>query len=127
MDDDGSAAAQIRLLSGAKLVVLPILRESLVASGISTCLNAMRLARCVIASEGPGTSDVFDTEIITVPPESPAALANAIQTAWDDDRLRREKAEAGLAYAVKAGGEKELYQRIIDCVAKHAGNQPQQR
>ncbi len=114
-DDDGSEAAQIRILGNAKIVVLPILKGSLVASGISTCLNAMRLGKCVIGSEGPGMSDIFGDEIISVPPEDPGALAAAIGRAWEDDDLRLRTGRAGRIYALKAGGEPELYQRIIDC------------
>ncbi len=115
--DDGSEAAQIRILSGAKLVVLPILKTSMVASGISTCLNAMMLGKCVIGSEGPGMTDVFTSrEILTVPAEDPTALAEAIRTAWDDQALRTRTAMAGHAYAVHAGGESDLYARIIDQV-----------
>ena len=114
LDDDGSEAAQIRILGGAKMVVLPILKASLVASGISTCLNAMSLGRCVIGSEGPGMSDIFEREIIAVPPEDPVALAAAIRNAWEDDDLRLVTARAGRAYALNVGGEQDLYRRIID-------------
>ncbi len=47
LEDDGSELSQIRILSGAKIMVLPILKSSLVASGISTGLNAMQLGKCV--------------------------------------------------------------------------------
>lgn len=114
LEDDGSEEAQIRILGGAKLVVLPILKASLVASGISTCLNAMQLGKCVIGSDGPGMSDIFGQEIIAVPPEEPEALAAAIRRAWEDDDLRLRTAQAGRAYALKAGGEQDLYQRMID-------------
>jgi glycosyltransferase involved in cell wall biosynthesis len=113
-EDDGSEAAQIRILGNAKIVVLPILRASLVASGISTCLNAMQLGKCVIGTEGPGMSDIFQDEIIAVPPEDPAALAAAIRRAWEDSALRSRTGHAGRIYALQAGGESELYQRIID-------------
>jgi len=114
VEDDGSAQAQIRILAHAKIVVLPILKDSLVASGISTCLNAMQLGKCVIGTEGPGMSDIFDGEIIAVPPEDPAALAAAIGRAWEDAALRSRTGHAGHLYALKAGGETDLYQRIID-------------
>jgi glycosyltransferase involved in cell wall biosynthesis len=114
LDDDGSEAAQVRILGNAKVVVLPILKASLVASGISTCLNAMQLGKCVIGTEGPGMSDIFEDEIIAVPPEDPGALAAAIGRAWEDGALRLKTGHAGRIYALKAGGESDLYQRIID-------------
>ena len=114
LEDDGSERSQINILRGSKLVVLPILKTSLVASGISTCLNAMLLGKCVVGSKGPGMSDIFEQEIIAVPPEDPSALAAAIQGAWEDNDLRLRTAHAGLQYALRIGGESDLYQRIID-------------
>jgi glycosyltransferase involved in cell wall biosynthesis len=115
LEDDGSEAAQLRILRDAKLVVLPILKTSIVASGISTCLNAMMLGKCVIGSEGPGMTDIFTRgEILAVPPEDPVALREMIGRAWEDQALRDSTAAAGHAYALEAGGERELYQRIID-------------
>jgi glycosyltransferase involved in cell wall biosynthesis len=109
--------AQLRVLGGAKLVVLPILKSSIVASGISVCLSAMRLGRCVIGSEGPGMLDIFSDEVLTVPPEDPIALAKMIRRAWNDDELRRRTAAAGLEYAVQAGSEQDFYQRLVDRIS----------
>jgi len=121
LDDEnvgsGSKNAQLRVLGGARLVVLPILKSSIVASGISVCLSAMRLGRCVIGSEGPGMLDIFSDEVLTVPPEDPIALANMIQRAWNDDELRRRTAAAGLEYAVQAGSEQDFYQRLVDRIS----------
>jgi glycosyltransferase involved in cell wall biosynthesis len=86
------------------------------ASGISTALNAMLLGKCVIGSEGPGISDVFSDELLTVPPEDPLALAEIIERAWTNEDLRTKTATAGNRHALSLGGEPELYQRIIDQV-----------
>lgn len=118
LDDDGSQDAQLRMLAGARLVVIPVLRSSIVASGISTALNAMGLGKCVIGSAGPGMSDIFAGEVLTVPPEDPAALAAMIDRAWRDDDLRTRTAEAGLAYAQAQGGEDALARRIVDAMAE---------
>ena len=117
LDDDGSDQSLRRLIEGARLVVLPILPTSIVASGISTCLNAMLLGKCVIGSSGPGMSDIFSGEVMTVPPSDPAALAAAIRRAWEDDALRLRTAALGQAFALAAGGSPKLYQRVIDRVA----------
>ena len=117
LEDDGSEEAQVRILNGARLVVLPIVKASLLA-GISIALNAMLLGKCVIGSEGPGISDVFSEEVLTVPPEDPLALAETIARAWKDDDLRAKTAAAGYRYALSLGGEPELYQRIIDQVVR---------
>jgi glycosyltransferase involved in cell wall biosynthesis len=117
LEDNGSDEAMIGIVKGARLVVLPILATSMVASGISTALNAMILGKCVIGSEGPGMSDIFTNEVLTAPPEDAWALAQVIQRAWEDDELRSCTAAAGLRYAREAGGEPDLYQRVIDQVA----------
>ncbi|MGU3495151.1 glycosyltransferase [Xanthobacteraceae bacterium A53D] len=121
LDDDGSQMAQVRMLARAKLVVIPVLKSSIVASGISTALNAMRLGKCVIGSEGPGMSDIFTDEVLTVPAEDPAALAAMIQRAWDDDALRQATAASGEAYAIAQGGEAALAQRVVDAIAARFG------
>lgn len=118
LDDDGTEQSEIRILGNAKILALPILKESMVASGISTCLNAMFLGKCVIGSEGPGMSDIFESEALTFPPEDPEALAAVIRRAWEDDALRCATAEAGRRYALAAGAEPELYQRIIDQILR---------
>jgi glycosyltransferase involved in cell wall biosynthesis len=115
LDDDGSEASQVRLLRGARLVVLPVLRDRIRAAGISTYLNAMLLGKCVVISEGPGVSDVLSPEqAILVPPEDPAALAGAIERAWEDRELRERTARVGRLFAESLGDTQALYQRILD-------------
>lgn len=116
--DNGGVEAQIRMISGAAAVVLPIVRGSLVASGISTCLNAMLYGKCVIASAGPGVSDIFSDELVVVPPEDPAALARALERVWLDHRYRQAVAARGHALARNWGGEVDLYQRVVDRVGE---------
>lgn len=118
LPDDMTAESQVRLIQGAASVVVPIVKGSLVASGISTILNAMALGKCVIASEGPGISDVFDDELLTVPLEDPDALARVMQRAWLDHALRRRTARAGWEYAMRCGGERDFHQRVIDAVLR---------
>lgn len=123
LDDDGSTQAQLDMLRRAKLVVIPVLKASIVASGISTALNAMRLGKCVIGSAGPGMTDIFTDEILAVPPEDPAALAAMIDRAWRDDALRQRTAAAGKRRAERLGGEPELAQRLIDRIAEAFGKE----
>jgi glycosyltransferase involved in cell wall biosynthesis len=117
IDDDGSDESMMRVIKNAKMVVLPVLKASMVASGISTALNAMILGKCIIGSEGPGMSDVFQGEVLVAPPENAGALAEVIRRAWEDDALRSRTAANGFQYARQVGGEPQLYQRIIDQVA----------
>jgi glycosyltransferase involved in cell wall biosynthesis len=112
--DDGSSEALVNVITGARVVVLPILKSSLLA-GVGTYLNAMYMKKCVIISHGPGASDVLTPEqAVFVEPEDPAALASAIQRVWEDAALRDRIASAGYAYASSLGGEPELRQRILE-------------
>jgi glycosyltransferase involved in cell wall biosynthesis len=117
LEDDGTEQSEIQILSGAKVLVLPIRKDSLVASGISTAMNAMYLGKCVVGSAGPGMTDIFDKEIVSFPPEEPGALADAIRRVWENDELRLATAAAGRRFALAAGAEPELYKRVIGAVA----------
>lgn len=114
LKDDGGDESMIRIMEGARVVALPILKSKISASGIGSYLNAMLLGKCVITSTGPGRSDVLTTEAIFVPPEDPAALAAAIQRVWEDPDLRRRTAAAGRLYAESCGGEPELILRVLE-------------
>ena len=112
--DTGSAEDLVRNLARAKVVVIPTLGSSLCASGISTCLDAMYLGKCVIISEGPGASDLLRSgQAILVKAEDPEALRSAIQEAWENRELRERVAETGQRYALSLGGEKELLERVL--------------
>ena len=113
LPDDGSQQSMVRILRDAKLVVLPILKSSICASGIGICLNSMLLGKCVLISRGQGASDVLSDQALFFESEKSDALAAAIQNAWTDDELRTRTAAAGHAYALSLGGEPELYQRIL--------------
>jgi glycosyltransferase involved in cell wall biosynthesis len=113
LSDEGGSRSLLRNLAQARVVVVPILRESLCASGLSTYLDAMYQGKCVIISNGPGASDVLTDQAIFVVPEDVTALKGAIQMAWEDDALRHRTAEAGQRYARSLGGEDDLLRRIF--------------
>jgi glycosyltransferase involved in cell wall biosynthesis len=115
MEDDLSTTAMTKMIEGARLVVLPTVAARINASGIGTYLNAMFMGKCVITSDGPGGGDVLTGgEALLVPTEDPAALAEMIQKAWEDDELRVRTARIGREYASGLGGEPELRQRVLD-------------
>lgn len=115
MDDDLSTAAMVKIIEGARLVVLPTIASRISASGIGTYLNAMFMGKCVITSSGPGSSDILTGgEALFVPTGDVDALADMIRRAWEDDDLRERTAQAGLRYATSLGGEPELRQRVLD-------------
>jgi hypothetical protein len=113
-EDDGSPVAIIRMIEGARLVVMPILKSRIGPSGIGTCLNAMLLGKCVIGSEGVCASDIFTDEVLLVPPEDPEALAVMIRRAWEDRELRERTALAGQRYAEACGGEADVHRRMFE-------------
>ncbi|MGD0201586.1 MAG: glycosyltransferase [Bryobacteraceae bacterium] len=112
--DPNDYHSQVQLLSGARLVVVPLLKSCLVWAG--TTLNAMLLGKCVILTEGPATNGLFTDEVLKVPPEDPCALAEVIDRAWRDKELRERTAAAGYRYAFELGGEPELAARLLDLV-----------
>jgi glycosyltransferase involved in cell wall biosynthesis len=113
LKDNGTQQAWIDNLLRARVVVVPTLRSSLCSTGISTYLDAMLLRKCVVVSEGPGVNDVLGDEAVRVPPESPDALAQAIQKVWTDTALYETTAEKGQAYAQSLGGETDFLIRIL--------------
>jgi glycosyltransferase involved in cell wall biosynthesis len=98
---DGERKSFLEHITGASLVVLPVLKGNISATGISVYLSSMALGKCVIISSGPTVDDVvpFDAAI-TVPPENIAALTSAIKTTLDDQDLREKMAAEGKAYAI---------------------------
>jgi len=113
LPDSGAREDLVRNLARARLVVIPTQASSLCASGLSTYLDAMYLGKCVIASHGPGASDVLTDQALLVPPHDVPALKAAIVRAWEDDTLRTQTAAAGRSYAASLGGEPELLERIF--------------
>jgi len=113
-EDDGDPQSWLNYILRAKVVVLPILGNSISASGISAYLLAMACKKCVIISDGPATRGLLKDEAIIVPPADPVALANAIRRAWEDDDLRERTANAGRRYAESLGGEPRLLSDIVD-------------
>ena len=45
-------------------------------------------------------------------------MAETIRQAWEDADLRIATAKAGRQFALRAGGEPELYKRIIDVITR---------
>ena len=114
--DPRDYASQVKILRGAKMVVVPLLKTCLNMAG--TPLNAMLLGKCVLLTEGPATNGLFTDEVLPIPAEDAKGLAAAIDRAWRDDALRERTAAAGYRYAMALGGEPELRQRVIDRVAE---------
>jgi glycosyltransferase involved in cell wall biosynthesis len=122
--DDGSTEGLIRLIEGAKLVVLPIVKSRIGPSGIGTYMNVMLLEKCTIISGGVSTSDVLTDQALLVPPEDPDALADTIRRAWEDDALRIRTAQAGRRYAEECGGEPDVHRRFFELALQWYQSRP---
>ncbi len=118
LENDGSQEAVHRILSGAKLVVIPIRPDNICSSSIGTYLNAMWLGKACVLTEGPGVSDVLTDEALVVPAGDPGALRDAVERLLRDDDLRAAYAERGRRYAESLGGVAELSLRVKDEVMR---------
>lgn len=109
----------------AKIVVVPLLPSTMYAPGLSLYLMAMAMNKSVIVTEGLATREMLRDEVVTVPPQDPAALADAITQLWTDDELRHRTAENGRRYAEHCGGEARLLADIVQvcgqlCMTSHS-------
>jgi glycosyltransferase involved in cell wall biosynthesis len=115
--NDSDAAFFVDLMANARLVVLPIVKESAVQAGIGVYLLGMALGKCVIISEALGVGDVLTgDEACIIPPGDPAALREAVRRLWDDDRLREQYAARGYKYAIALGGEDQLRASVLSAI-----------
>mgnify|MGYP001462708206 CR=1 FL=1 len=101
-------------IARAKIVVVPLFRVTGYAPGLSLCLMAMAMKKCVIISEGLSTRGIISNQAIVVPPEDPMALAEAIRRVWKDAELREGIAAAGQRYASGLEGESRLLGDILN-------------
>lgn len=110
---DSSAEFFVNCMAGARLVVIPIVRDSTTQAGIGVYLQALALHKCLVISSGLGVSDVLtEGQAMIVPPGDVQALRDAIEKAWRGDALRERYAEAGYRYATPLGAEDELRRSV---------------
>lgn len=122
VSDDGSDASWADWISRSTCVVLPVLPDTLTASGISAYLTAMAMGKCVVISESPATRGLLDQgRAVIVPPADPAALRAALLRVCEDRQYRREVAAAGQAYALSLGDENRLAQNVTAKLAPLLG------
>lgn len=127
--DDGSPRSWLRHMANARIVVIPVLRNSISPSGVGTYLLAMALGKCVVMSESPATRGVIEHEkqAVLVPMGDAAALREAVRRVWFDDDYRDRIAANGYAYAMSLGGVENLQRNIAEAVADHLLSREPQR
>jgi len=109
-------------IAGARLVVLPVKKENISASGIGVYIASMALGKCVIISSGPAVDDVIpEGSAVVVPPEDVQALREAIVKAYTDEEYRNRFARTGRAYALSLKGEERLCDSIMAVIAEDFG------
>lgn len=119
--DDDTVASFISYIAKARLVVLPITRENISASGIGVYLQAMALRKVVIISAGPAVDLMLPPRsAIIVPPSDSNALKEAIVELYTNSSLREEIATNGYEYAMSLGGEERLLDDILTLFLRDA-------
>ena len=104
----------LRWVASSTFVCLPIRKESLNPSGISTYLSCMALGKCVLISDGPSVRGFLDeSRAVIVPPGDPAALRSAIERLVRDPVWRESIARRGREWALSLGGEESYYRNLL--------------
>lgn len=114
-------AACLRLAQQARMSIVP-LADVAAASGQITLVEAMRMGRPLIVTDGIGSRDyVADGSTgLLVPPRDPAALATAMRRLWDDGALRTRLASGARRFAEESLSDEaaaDALARILDMVA----------
>jgi glycosyltransferase involved in cell wall biosynthesis len=112
---DGASQSWIDAIARSTLVVLPISADALVPAGISACLVAMALGKCVVVSDSPLTRGILkDGEhAVVVPPSDPAAMRAAIVRVYEDADYRAHVARIGQEYALSLRDESRLGEDVV--------------
>jgi len=115
--DDGTPESFMKYIAASKLVVLPIKKENISASGLGVYIVSMALKKCVIISKGPAVDDIITPDMAyLVPPGDVTALRNAIKKVYTDHDLRNRLAENGYNYAMSLKDEVRLKESIVEVI-----------
>ncbi|HEY3825436.1 MAG TPA: glycosyltransferase [Bryobacteraceae bacterium] len=118
--NDSSMQSFVQLLAGARLVVIPLLKNTRTQAGIGVYLQAMAARKCVIISSGLGVSDVLTDDLaIIVPAGDAEALQVSVKRAWEDADLRERYAAASARYALALGAEDELRKSVLNALPEN--------
>lgn len=112
---DGASASWIDWIARSKVVVLPISADALVPAGISACLVAMALGKCVVVSDSPVTRGILQDgeHAVVVPSADPAAMRAAIVRVCEDGAYRAHVARTGREYALSLRDERRLGDDVV--------------
>jgi glycosyltransferase involved in cell wall biosynthesis len=108
----------VEMMTGARLVVLPLLKDAVTQAGIGVYISAMALRKCVIISSGLGVDDVLDDQAIIVPAGDRDALRDAIRLAWESEAVREEYARPAYEYAMSLGDANNLRRSVLEALPR---------
>lgn len=107
------------LIAAARIVVVPIIPNTIQPAGISVFLEAMALGKPVIVTKGVSTEGILNDDLaILVPPGDPISMRNAIETLWNDSAERARLGKNGKQFAISLADNRRLTQDI----SKHFAN-----
>ena len=111
---DDSAEFFVQCMAGARVVVIPLLKDAITQAGIGVYISAMALRKCVIISTGLGIDDVLlDQQAIIVPAGDRDALRDAVRLAWENEPARTAYARRGYEYAMALGDADNLRRSVL--------------
>lgn len=111
---DGTRAAWVEQILGARIVVVPLRGDVIQPAGVSVYLEAMNLSRPVIVTGGPSTRAMLDNSIAgIVPPGDTDALARETLQLWGNRELRGNRIDRAREYARSLGGVGRMSRDIL--------------
>lgn len=120
---DGTRAAWLEAILGARIVVVPLRRDVIQPAGVSVYLEAMNLCRSVVITEGASTRGMLNDSMAGIVPAGDVeALAKEVLQVWKDPDLRAERIERARAYVETLGGVERMSNRIVDAATALFGD-----
>lgn len=113
------------LYARSRFVVVPLLpTES--DQGITTCLEAMAMARAVICTKTAGQAGLLEDGVnsILVPPCDHVALRDAIERLWADPDLCARLGAAGRRLVEERFGDDRIVPRVLALCREAASERP---
>jgi glycosyltransferase involved in cell wall biosynthesis len=112
---DTSIEYFVQQMAGARLVVIPVIRDVMSQAGIAVYLMAMAMGKCVVVSSGPGVDGILSSDQARiVSPGNVDQLREEIRTLWTDEDYRSRIARNGLTHAQRLGGTENLCRSILE-------------
>ena len=114
-------------MANSRIVVIPIMKDTIQSAGISVLLEAMALGKPVIVTEGVATKGILSQDAaITVPPGDYLALYKEIMKLWNNEGYRKKLSENAKKFALSFGGADRMVKDIINSIIFFLENKSQE-